>query len=116
MVRDLSAEHCCALNKSPSDLAAHDESNRQFFLPGVVTALTQYGNDSSITTQQDSGEDTKEEKKVEDKIVILEEAANKLEGCFRDDCYPSSPEWDDHATKGLPEEPPINCMYCSFSA
>ncbi len=48
MVRDLSAERRRALNESPSDLAARDERNRQFFLsygaPGVVTAFTQYGN------------------------------------------------------------------------
>jgi hypothetical protein len=85
MVRDLSAEHHRVLNESPANLAVHDERNCQFFLsngmPGVVTALTQYGNESSVTTQQDSGEETKEEGK-EDELVILEEAIDKLEGCY----------------------------------
>ena len=43
--------------------------------PGVVTALTR--NDSRVTTQ-DSGEETKEEGK-EDEIVILEEAVDAVE-------------------------------------
>jgi hypothetical protein len=64
---------------------------------------------SSVATQ-DSGEETKEEAK-EDELVILEEAVNKLEGCFGDDCYPASPEWDYHDAKDMPQEPPIDCRY-----
>jgi hypothetical protein len=79
MVRNLSAERHRALIEPPSDLAAGDERNHQFFLSystsGVVTALIQYGNDSRVTTQ-DSGEETKEEGK-EDEIVILEEAVGR---------------------------------------
>jgi hypothetical protein len=112
MVRDLSAERRRALNESPSDLAARDERNRQFFLsygaPGVVTALTQYGND--IITQ-DSGEETKEEGK-EDEIVVLEEAVDELEGCYGDNCYPAPVEWDDRPNEDLPQEPPVDPMYC----
>jgi hypothetical protein len=116
MVRDLSAEHCRALNESPSNLAVHNERNQHFFLscgmPGVVTALTQCGNESSVTTQ-DSGEETKEEGE-EDEIVILEDAVEELEGCFGDNCYPAPAEWDNCTTKDLPQEPPANCMYCSL--
>jgi hypothetical protein len=86
MVRYLSAEWHCALNESSANLAVRDERSGQFFLsyavPGVVTALTQYGQESSFSTQ-DRGEETKEEGK-EDEIVI-EEAVDEWKGCFGDD-------------------------------
>jgi hypothetical protein len=108
-MRDLLAERC-ALNESPSNLYLHNERNCQFFLsyegPGVVTSLTQYGNESSVTTHY-NGKETKEEGK-EDEILIIEEAADNLEGCFGDNCYPLALEW------GLPQEPLLNSMYCSF--
>jgi hypothetical protein len=58
---------------------------------------------SSFSTQE-SGEETKEEEKEDE--IVLQEAVDKLAGCFGDDCYPSDPERDNCTTKDLSQEPP----------
>jgi hypothetical protein len=104
-VRDLSAEcRHARTNEFPRDLAAC-----QFFLlygaPGVVCAFTQVSQETS-SSSQDSGEESKE-----DGEMLIEGAVDELEGSD-DDCHPSTLEWDDRPAKDLPQEPPVDPMYC----
>jgi hypothetical protein len=122
--RDLSAERRRALDESPADLAARDERNRQFFLSsgaiGVVTALTQYGQqESNSSSSQESGEETKEdslivevdeEEEEEEEEVVVGESEGSL---FRGDAFRHD-DFDDRAAADLPQEPPVDPYYCRF--
>jgi hypothetical protein len=117
---------CAALDKSIGNLLACDKRNNHFFLtysaPGVVTALLEYG--CQATVLQPRPQEAKEDEsqgEVEEMVSetrVLEEAVDELEGCFGNGVYPLAPEWapvwDDRPAEDIPQEPPVDPMYCGY--